>query len=333
MSKVYSIIGKVFLAAAVVAVLAAGTYLLFKRTFVPELVTNAYLAKYAHWRAEKLGEEAPPDISMLRPDKYYGVMYSNCEWCAGETFKIVPFFQLEGLTPGLGIYPDALLVLPRPGTGSLKVGGQAFCFFDNTKDSIVWIRLNERGYRSRYATKADLLGTLVHELIHLQGGRFCDREDMVDTEASTEAASLEILAARALAGDKTSRRAFWISIESFARTEMYYTALKADMGWLYQIFADINFRDARERAAADKWGRFWENKQADLMNVMFRYGIRPWRDYVLPGALHNATFRTGIKSVYVQYGWLYTLHGSVFEWDDTQDMLGLWKYVLRISRW
>ena len=305
-------VGRILILIVLVGMVWAGY-----QTDIRPIVGNMIIAIVAH---QKAGDPIPfaPDYTMTMPYPSYATygITVNSTWLVERTTNIVPYFAYDQLTTN-PVYPIDAFFFPRTGVSSFTVGGQA-----QTENGSLTI--NERYLTDpRWIDEAGTLGTLVHELIHLQGGEFAPAdgsnffsgpEESATKESNTSAAATEILAAMCNYKDKAACAAFWQEIENFALTNLN-TRLQEPV---YDLFRSVFLIDADEERADRKTDRFWSGHERERWELRMKYGRHPWEAHVLPGLLHGKTLDTGM---------LYsTAPGRIFRlfmpFNDTFDLLG-----------
>lgn len=295
------------------------------RLEAPAVARDMVVAVYANHKA---GDPVPfgPDYTMTMPYPSYATygITVNSLWLANRTTNVVPYFAYDGLTASPN-YPVGAFFFPRTGLSSFTVGGQA-----QTENGSLTI--NERYLTDpRWIDEAGALGTLVHELIHLQGGNFAPAdgsnyfsgpEESAEKESNTSAATAEILAAMCNYQDEVACSAFWQEIEGFALAGLN-TRLSEPV---YDLFRSAFLIDADEEQADRKTDRFWARNERDRLEIRMKYGRHPWEAHVLPGLVHGQTLDTGMTYM--------TAGGHPIRlrmpFDDTFDIFG-WRLGLFVQ--
>jgi hypothetical protein len=176
--------------------------------FAP-IVRDASIAMLADWKA---GEAVP--IEVPKSESQIFQIYdstTNAPLLARWAYEIVPFFATEDVSNGYP-YPSFILLAPFVAQRSFVVAGQAHC-----EDASVY--LNDRFLEDR----AQLLGTLTHELVHTQNGNFCatpaelDSDRSVWIESHTTAATLEVMAAMCRYDNPIACQGFWQELSMLPR--------------------------------------------------------------------------------------------------------------------
>lgn len=239
---------------------------------------DALFAVVAHHMAGKPAAFSPGYGRgyILDPDQAWGIQ-TNSQWLLDKTTLIVPYFASEGVS-GAPRYPLELYFVPYTAHRSFVVAGSARC--DNPAETMVV--LNERiVLDGKWNDEADALHTLVHELVHVQGGVFCSGTSE-NLESNTEAAAMEVLAAMCNWDDEIACKAFWGGVESFARRSLWVQAHRVRADWLFNLWSNAYLRTADEERAARKTDRFWGNS-GERYVISYKYGYLPFRDIFLAG--------------------------------------------------
>lgn len=306
----------------VCAAAIAGAAFAFMRLGGLPVARDVLFAVYAHHMA---GKPVPfnPDYGrgyILDPAKAWGVS-TNSQWLLDKTSLIVPYFASEGVSTR-PIYPRQIYFVPYVAQRSFVVAGSAQC--DDPEATLVV--LNERVVMdNRWNDEADALHTLVHELVHVQGGVFCTGTSE-SLESATEAAAMEVMAAMCNWGDKLACQAFWGGIESFARRSLWVQAHSAHADWLFALWSNVYLRDADEERGARKTDRFWAPSTAERYTISYKYGFLPWRDIFLAGVWSP---RQGLYTGHHILSERYAPEPLIMPFDDSADLLGL----LRLLAW
>lgn len=272
------------------------------------------IAAVAHVLA---GDEVPVEIDYTGsmgydPNYIYG-MYSNSGWVAEQVRLIIPFMAYEGLIEQ-GQYPGIAFWAPKADMQSIHVLGWA-----STREAQLPVFLNERMLIGPNGVDGRrILGVLVHELIHQQGGAFSHGTN-VEREAATQAATIEVLAAMCNYRDELACRAFWYEIEDLARSSLR-ARMNTSAG--YRLIMNVLFRDAEDERSARKSRRFWADKPEQLQYIVKAYGQYPWESHVLPGLRGEHWLNTGNKR-WVQVGFQYEKEPLLMRFDDAIDVFGI----------
>jgi hypothetical protein len=337
-SVTYTLVGLVVVIGIIAGLVYAVNYLWNSR--FATLYRDAFLAVYAHQMA---GDVIPAEIDYIRSEAYepfyeWG-QTTNSEWLADYSRLIVPYFEWEELT-ARAFYPERIIWAPRLGYTSLRVGGWAW-------PPMSQVYMNERVLLEAMLVPEDadagrILATLTHELVHIQGGNFFMSPSSVGEAGSaawsawieqhTEAASTEILAAMCQYGDTNACRAFWLSIEDYARSSLKLELIRIfgkPGWWMYDLWADAFIRDANDVISANKSYRYWDAHYSDMISLLEKYGDFPYEHFVLPGVLRRLKMDTNIRNCWPVYtGYQCDILG--LSYDDTAAMFG-WKLFPLLS--
>jgi len=240
---------------------------------------------------------------------------TNSQWLYEMVEKIMPYLSYEGVID-LPLFPRKMGIEPYGrGKMSLHIAGWAI-------PSQRKMYINE--WYAEELGLEEVFGTIVHELIHCQGNLFAEGTTQ-ELEAHTVAATVEVIAGMCLRGDEVACQAFWVEIRDLAGRSFTYRMEKHDLQWLSELLKDIFFRDAKERAIAEKTIRD-KDLIAIRRDINIIYGSYPWEQYVIPGVKGQP------MQVKEEYGWCRyytqacgTLH---MNFDDTREMLGIWVILL-----
>lgn len=240
----------------------------------------AYLAYKWDRAADQLPEykiwDAPDEVFTEQvPIEVWGIT-TNSRQLARWTLEIVPYFAREGIVPR-AVYPKVAAYIPTSDERfHFQVAGQAV-------PCIGAYRINYRFVNpaSPWSERSEL-GTIVHEIGHLQGIACMDPVDKM--EASNQVATLEVLAAMANEGNHYATQALLADLRGMAmghlRTELYHARLP----WLYRLYArNVIYTTDEEHIAGDRGTRYWADKQDILYALIQAYSAQPYR-WALDGA-------------------------------------------------
>ena len=300
------------LSIAAAAVLAAGPV----RQAASPILRDIAVATIAHALA---GQPVPADIDV--DDNELLMTWdtrSNSKAIVHMAYEILPFFALERVSDA-SHYPAVVLVVPLVAEPSFVIAGQAG---ETSAGSMV--RINDRFLNDR----AQLLATLTHELIHIQGGYFLEPPEGIEDldrsyfiESRTSTATLEVLAAMCRYGNPVSCQAFWGDLEILARRSLQARAGRAGLLGLYERWASIFLRDDAGDMKAEKMDRFWAGARAEQLQIIERYGELPWQEQVLPGICGQPLVTGTLRLIGEDKGHPLMLVLAM-PFDDTRAMLG-----------
>jgi len=243
---------------------------------------------------------------------------TNEPMLARWAYKIVPFFVTQDIA-GESLYPPAILFVPFPGYQSFVVWGNTDC------QTVA--RVNERAYED----DANMFATLTHELIHMQGGNFCNAPKEVAStpgarsiwvESHTTAATLEVLAGMAeYTSDPMIERAFWGDLASLARRSLQAKAYRANVPWLYELVADAYWRTpAQSRRSDFSMRNIWSKSPGELQSIVEKYGELPWDEMVIPGICGERLQTGNLRDI--SFAQRPARQVLAMSFDDTRAMLG-----------
>lgn len=242
------------------------------------LLRDFYLANIAHLYAGPLQPFEEDEAGYMRgytiDDQNiwaFGIE-SNNMWVAEYVRKIVPYFSYEQAT-NQGIYPTSAGVIPLLDMQSFHIGGRMY----HETNTII---LNERYFiDERWNDKRRVLGTLVHELAHIQRGAYTDGASE-ELESATSTATVEILAAMCNYGDPLACSAFWYQIENLSRTSLMLQLDDLGLGNLYEAWANTFWRSVEQTDAYNKSRRFWADRPDELRVIQEKYSQVPWENVI-----------------------------------------------------
>ena len=259
-------------------------------------------------------EEFKPDYKDDRLVSEWGLL-SNSSWMLDQVMTIVPYFAYEGINPD-PYYPHSVIFVPLQGENAFHLGGQTDC----TQRIIV----NEKYAKEMQNWEVyQLLGTLTHELTHMQLGRFCSQTNYgADAETYTQVATLEVLAAMCNHSVEFACDSFW---DEFS----YQSASSLRAKWpdrFYEMFARMFIRNDMEDQYGDKSWRYWHQDLGHILSldtIVTKYGARPYDDFVLK-YLCDGGIPTGISDP-TPRGNITIFRHVEFKLDDTKYLVG--KYM------
>lgn len=314
-----------------VATLLGAAYGLFLyRSDAHLLARDALITLVAHYKA---GEDPYFDYDprllytrndSLHPLRTWGIR-SNSMWLVDKTELIVPHMIAENIT-GRPRYPTLIGFSPFLAMRSFVVAGTASC-----NEGIVLLNdrmVLDRG--PRWTGEAGALTTVVHELIHIQGGNFCNGGS-VFLEGNTSAATVEVLASMCGWGDQLACKGFWQQIEASAKASVSSRLANRGLYWVYDVWASLLLRDAGDEDVADKLDLFWSLNPRERASIIEKYYRRPWDELILAG-VRGIPLNTGIRSALPPVGGeppRVFLLGMKF--DDTALQLGILAWLAWVN--
>jgi hypothetical protein len=267
----------------------------FGRTPFVLVLRDIYIATVAHSRA---GDDIPFELvnephevdwnkidysrQLLLDTAITWEVKTNSMWLADKVRMIVPYFQYEGVIEN-PIYPVSVYLYPY-------VEDRSFHILGNASSPSGAAILNERFFLD--LERRDLrqvYSTLVHELIHLQGGGFSGWVPLGiegQLESRTQAATIEVLAGMCHYRDEIACRAFWAEIESWARGSLLMRLRMYGYEDWYDKIADLLWRDKEDTMARDKSLRHWmldEALKSHYYTIINDYQKVPWESLVVEG--------------------------------------------------
>lgn len=256
------------------------------------IIRDFVVANVAHSKAGQVLPFTKEEVDVfytrgfkVDPDSYYTYeIVSNNIWMAEYTRLIVPYMTYERVI-GQAIYPSSAGSVPFGNNQSFHVGGKMLPS-DNT------ILLNERNFLDeRWNDKRRALGTLVHELVHIQRGAYISGES-AEFESATSTATMEVLAAMCNYGDSLACVTFWDEIEQLSRSSLLVQLNDAGVPGWYDTWARLFWRDQVQQDAYAKAMRFWADSPGALMELRRKYSLNPWRNVIF-GVAYDVLADTG----------------------------------------
>lgn len=249
------------------------------------MVGDFLTAEYAHIRAGKAVPFTDPTYANSHSQTIWGIE-TNSQWLIDWTTKIVPAIVYENASVGDGIYPSAVIFIPYAGIRSFHIGG-------STISDYLVVFVNERYLTDpSWNDEREVLATLVHELVHVQGFTFVNGEPE-QFEAFTQAATLETLAGMCNYKTPLACSAFWNETQTYARVSFRLELNKRGLDWLYDPIANILWREPSDIPAAAKSERYWATDPEGLAYIDLAYYQAPW-EIILDGTNHNQYLSTGM---------------------------------------
>lgn len=234
--------------------------------------------------------------------------YSNSLWVLDYSQIIVPFFASENIRE-IPVYPKGIVVEPK---GKLEVINVAGCAY--YEERLVYIFVGEQS-DARY-----LLPVLIHEHVHLQGGRFIDSVppwlNVVVSEANTQAATIEILAAMCHSGDDLACTAFWNETKHYSSSAFWVRLQQNNLEEWYLPIARLLWPGHID----------FEQASTKLIYVYLQY---PWEQVIVPGILGEPLDTGNLYDYEVSEG-NFVCRRLLMSFDDTEDLLG---WLNEFIRW
>lgn len=254
---------------------------------------------------------------------------TNSRYLYEQTVQIVPFMAYEKIKEK-SQYPMLVLFSPVTDSNHFHLGGWA-------RVETYAVRINDRYVmRDELADERQVLGILVHEIIHIQGGNFASQSGAPDwVEPRTEAATLEVLAAMCNFRKEAACAAFWSSIGDFARTSFRARMGRWNLSWLANLIMNVTIYDGDAQRSFRKSMRFWEDDPGSLQYILEAYSLRPWEEIVLPGVCGDKldTGNVGHIRKNANGTWTVDVNGYILgmPFDDTADLLGIFRLACLIN--
>jgi hypothetical protein len=278
----------IILALMITLIAVAGVFWLGSRTLLrgsnflwqsKDMIADVMIAEIAH---VKSGGPVRTEVDYWHDEtKVIWEMETNSTWLVNYTNMIVPMLVYEKITVGGGRYPRAVMFAPYGGSRSEHVSGSTYPQFG-------WVIVNERHLLDMFwYDRRDTLATLVHELIHVQGGAFLFGASE-QLEAATSAATVEALAGMCNFGDNLACQAFWNNVEYTARNDLRARLVMMNRDDVYLKIAAILWQDEVEEKYTEKKARFWSENQDEFIDILGKYYFAPWRNTIIPGILYKS---------------------------------------------
>lgn len=207
--------------------------------------------------------------------------------------EILPYMEYEGLSLQTK-WPADIGLFYEDGSSAFHLAGQAACRMLTGLFSRGPILMNFR-YTNPHSTwygAGTSLGTLTHELIHIQGGPFCSGESE-DLEANTQIAMVEVLSAMVNHGNRAALRPLLLELRSIGLAALQYELSRSE----YLAFLDSISDDPFEMARADKSYRFWMTQGGEdrLREILYKYNEVPWAA-IIEGASDGTVDRVQVST-------------------------------------
>ena len=223
-------------------------------------------------RAASVGEalafarRLTPLINELPVGKGIQTQQDAYDW----TLEMVPYLTYEGVSLA-GQLPADIKFFWTSGVRQLHVLGTAYCDSNGPVEN-VYLNLGYANPASSLYGGEDSLWTLLHELIHMQGGTFCSGASE-DLEANTQIATAEVAAAMVNRGNVALLRPLLDELRSMALEYVRAWVSEAD----YRVVrGEILGTDPMVVARFEKSSRYWAADPAQLQDLLVKYGAVPF---------------------------------------------------------
>lgn len=286
-----------------IALSSIGAFAINKSPTARLLIRDAVVATVAH---HKSGKEILLDSDYGDFMTHYSVsstqnVYSNSLWALNYSEIIVPFFKQEGIRE-IPTYPHGISVEPLNEEDFISLAGLAYF-----EDKVIVIFVDEQN------DARQLLPILIHEHVHLQGGRFISDIvppwlSVVVSESNTQAATMEVLAAMCHSGDTLACDAFWDEVKDYSSCAFWTRLQYLGLEKYYSLISAL----------------FWPNGidfQTASTRLIYIYLQCPWDELIMPGVLGEALDTGNLHSYEVSDG-NFVCQKLFMSFDDTEDLLG-----------
>ncbi|MHC4621878.1 MAG: hypothetical protein ACYTEQ_29420 [Planctomycetota bacterium] len=293
-----------------------------KKIDFPLLLRDVTIATIAN---HKSGDEMPIEIDYILsgayPPQNTWAIQTNSLYLGELTRRIVPYFIYEGvLEEATEVYPQMVYVSPQRGYRSFHILGTA-------GDDVVMI--NERFIIEEARLDGrQMLATMVHELTHLQKGKFYGGPPHWEFpnvyEANTQAVTIEVLAGMCYHSDEMACNAFWEEIFSYSRGAVRMRLRRYKLESLYEPLSSFLWYDEAMEHRAEKSMRYWnghEDRKRHLYEIVYMYQQAPWDNILVPGIL-GEPLDTGLEGECADRGGEIVCKPMTMPFDDTQAMIG-----------
>jgi len=295
-----------------------------KKIEFPLMIRDVVVASIANHRA---GSEIPVQVdynlsAFYNPQMTWGIQ-TNSIYLTELARRIVPYFVYEGvLEEAAENYPEAVYISPQPGYRSFHIlgtaNGQYKAVMINERFLIEEARLDGR----------QILATMVHELTHLQEGKFYGGPPHWELpnvyEANTQSVTIEVLAAMCYHNDEMACKAFWDEIFAYSRGAFRMRLRRWKLENLYEPISSFLWYDKAMENRAEKSMRYWnghEDRRKHLYEIIYMYQQSPWDNIVVPGIL-GVGLDTGLEGECADRGGDIVCKPITMPFDDTQAMFG-----------
>jgi hypothetical protein len=156
-----------------------------------------------------------------------------------------------------------------------------------------------------------LLATIVHEMIHAQGGAFnfsgkcsqtiqsaediaCWNNESTQLESNTQSAAINVLAAMCNHQDELACKSFWYEIEDASSSSFEVWTWDHNMPWLYDFIDKTFWLTPGQAIQYDAAMRYWNSTDPEsLKSIVQKYGKLVWQK-TLWGVLDGWGISTGL---------------------------------------
>ncbi len=184
--------------------------------------------------------------------------------------ELVPMYSYQGATD-VSRFPDEVgYQVQRDGFRHNHVLG--------TSDCEEFVSLNAR-FGNPHSTwyKSRFLGTLAHELAHIQQGRVCRERPVSEVENAAQVVSFEVLAALANQGNMEAAFALVWELKATAVLAVLYFALRDHGLDEFSSWYGRLSRDPITDAIMDNYIRGWLNRgKWEWLDVLRTYRLKPY---------------------------------------------------------
>jgi len=222
--------------------------------------------------------------------------------------EIFPYLEYEGLT-GKAWEPMVEFV-PLPGAEAMHVAGYTYC------EDVVYLNIRYINWVSPWNDEVESLATLVHEIVHTQGGDFC-AWDSQTAESRTQLGTLEVLAGMANHENKVALWALLDELRSISMNTVLADAIARNDLDSYRSFRAKIYEDGLSEARFEKSMRFWAPQIGELRTILDKYSVSVFRDIQdgkfivdLPDTWHLDRTGDGLEDVVVLDDLMYVIENA-----------------------
>jgi hypothetical protein len=212
---------------------------------------------------------------------------------------IVPFFAQEKIRE-MPISPEKITIILDESGG---ISGVAI-----PEDNTIRLTFIEQ------VDIRELLPVIVHELVHLQRGRFLTYDEQppwikfTSSEANTQAATLEVLAAMCNSGDDLACATFWNEVGEYSNSVFWFHLEQNGLEEWYQPINEL----------------FWVGSsdfQSAPIEVSYAYFQYPWEQIIIPGIMGESLDTGNVYNHEISDG-NFVCKRLLMPFDDTEELLG-----------